>query len=129
MHGAFSEAFATNAKQPDTTETAMARYYLHCTDGVDFVLDRVGLAIDAESELMWFAYRAAARLMSELPDYDGWADWLVAVHNEAGSLVEIVPFPAHADTAMADADAVGIMQPCPSSPPFHTLLPRSTLLH
>lgn len=107
----------------------MARYYLHCTDGVDLVLDRVGLVIDAESELMWFAYRAADRLMSELPDYDGWARWLVAVHNEGGSLVEIVPFPAQAETGMADADAVGIMQPCPSIPPHPTLLPRSTQLH
>jgi len=62
-------------------ETAMARYYLHCTDGVDFVLDRVGHEIDAESELMWFAYRAADRLMSQLPEYDGWADWIVVVQN------------------------------------------------
>jgi hypothetical protein len=57
----------------------MPRYYLHCTDGVDFVLDEVGHEIEVESELMWFAYRAADRLMGELPDYDGWPSWLVVV--------------------------------------------------
>lgn len=107
----------------------MPRYYLHCTDGVDFVLDKAGHEIDAESDLVWAAYRAADRLMNELPDYDGWASWLVAIHNDAGCLVETVPFPTHVETGMADADAVGIMQPCPSNTPSYAPLPRSTLLH
>jgi hypothetical protein len=110
-------------------ETAMARYYLHCTDGVDFVLDRVGHEIDAESDLMWFAYRVADRLMSELPEYDGWADWIVVVQNEAGCQVETLPFPAELEMGLAEAQDLRIMKPCPSSPPSYSLLPRSTLLH
>ena len=107
----------------------MPRYFLHCTDGVDFVLDRVGHEIDAESELMWFAYRAADRLMGELPEYDGWAGWLVAIHNESGRLVETVPFPGDADATLAETQSAGIMQPCRPSPPSRSPLPRSTLLH
>jgi hypothetical protein len=107
----------------------MPRYYLHCTDGVDFVLDRVGHEIDAESELMWFAYRAAGRLMGELPEYDEWSNWLVAIHNENGCLVETVSFPGAADTTLAETQGASIMQPCPSNPPSYSLLPRSTLLH
>ena len=107
----------------------MPRYFLHCTDGVDFVLDRVGHEIDAESELIWHAYRAADRLMAELPDYDGWANWLIAVHSESGCLVETVPFPGEADAGLAEGAAFGIMPPCTPTPPTSSLLPRSTLLH
>jgi hypothetical protein len=110
-------------------ETAMARYYLHCTDGVDFVLDRAGHEIDAESDLMWFAYRAADRLMSQLPDYEGWAEWMVVVQNEAGSQIETVPFPGEIEAGLAEAQDLRIMQPCPSSPPPYSLHPRSTLFH
>ena len=107
----------------------MPRYYLHCTDGVDFVLDRVGHEIDAESELMWFAYRAADRLMGELPEYDGWSSWMVVVQSDDGRQVETVPFPGQFDERLAEPDPLAIMQPCPSSPPSYVLLPRSTLLH
>jgi hypothetical protein len=107
----------------------MPRYYLHCTDGVDFVLDRVGHEIDVEGELMWFAYRAADRLMGELPGYDGWSNWLVAVHNENGCLVETVSFPGDADATLAGSQGAGIMQSCPSNPPSYSPPPRSTRLH
>jgi hypothetical protein len=107
----------------------MPRYYLHCTDGVDFVLDEVGHEIEAESELMWFAYRAADRLMGELPDYDGWASWLVVVQSDTGCLVETVPFPGDPDRGLAETQGLGIMRSCPSSSTSHSLLPRSTLLH
>jgi hypothetical protein len=107
----------------------MPRYYLHCTDGVDFVLDRVGHEIEAESELMWFAYRTADRLMGELPEHDDWPSWVVVVQNEIGCLVETVPFPGDADTLLAEARDVGIMPACPSSPTIQRRLPRSTLLH
>jgi hypothetical protein len=110
-------------------ETAMARYYLHCTDGVDFVLDKVGHEIDAEADLMWFAYRAADRLMGELPEYDGWASWIVVVQNSSGSQVETVPFPAAAETGLAEPHSLRIMQACVPNPPSYSLLPRSTLLH
>jgi hypothetical protein len=127
--GATVEAFAVNAKQTEAMETAMARYYLHCTDGVDFVLDRVGHEIDAETDLMWFAYRAADRLMGELPEYDEWANWLVVVQNESGSQVEVVPFPAEVETGLAEPQSLRIMRSCAPNPPSCSLPPPSTLLH
>ena len=107
----------------------MARYYLHCTDGVDFVLDKVGFEIDAESDLMWFAYRAADRLMSGLPEYDDWANWIVVVQNEAGSQVETIPFPTGVEPGLAEPQSVRIMHSCAPNPPSYSLPPRSTLLH
>ena len=40
--------------------------------------------------------------MSQLPSYDGWADWVVAVHDERGSLVDTVPFPANEEYGAFD---------------------------
>ena len=106
----------------------MPRYYLHCTDGVDFVLDEVGHEIEVESELMWFAYRAADRLMGELPDYDGWPSWLVVVQSDTGCLVETVPFPKNVDTSDAFCSEGGIDSWPQRSPP--TLHPTgSTRYH
>ena len=107
----------------------MARYFLHCTDGVDLILDRVGHEIDAESDLMWFAYRVADRLMSELPDYDEWSNWIVIIQNEAGCQVEALPFPGEANMGLAQPSSVGIMQPCQPNLPTCSLHPGSTLLH
>ena len=107
----------------------MARYYLHCTDGVDFVLDRVGHEIDAETDLMWFAYRAADRLMGELPEYDDWASWIIVVQNESGSQVETIPFPAEFETGLAEPHELRIMRTCAPNPPSYSLPPPSTLLH
>jgi hypothetical protein len=75
-------------------ETEVARFYFHCSDGSDLIIDREGVEVYG-SDVLWWALRAAARLMSALPTYDGWSAWTVAVHNERGSLVETVPFPAH----------------------------------
>jgi hypothetical protein len=110
-------------------ETAMARYFLHCTDGVDLILDRVGHEIDAPSHLMWFAYRVADRLMGELPDYDGWPDWLVVVLNEAGSQIDVFPFPGGTDLGLAEPSSLGIMEPCRPNPPISSHHRGSTLLH
>jgi hypothetical protein len=113
----------------EAMETAMARYYLHCTDGVDFVLDRVGHEIDAESDLMWFASRTADRLMGELPDYDDWTSWLVVVQDERGSQIEVLPFPAEVDNGLAEQQSLRIMPSCSPSRPSYSHHPPSTLLH
>jgi hypothetical protein len=75
-----------------TMESELPRFYFHCSDGSDFVVDREGLEVQG-SDVLWCALRAAARLMNALPTYDGWSAWTVSVHNERGSLVETVPFP------------------------------------
>jgi len=47
----------------------MSRFYFHCSDGVDLVLDREGIEIEA-SDVLLSALRAAERLIRALPSYD-----------------------------------------------------------
>src|SRR3954465_2889963 len=74
----------------------MSRFYFHCSDGVDLVLDREGIEIEA-SDVLLSALRAAERLIRALPCYDDWPAWTVSVHDERGSLVETLPFPKNTD--------------------------------
>ena len=78
----------------------MPRFYFHFSDGFDLVADREGIELQG-SDVLWWALRAAAHLMNALPSYDGWSAWTVSVHDERGSLVETVPFPA--DVVCRDA--------------------------
>jgi uncharacterized protein DUF6894 len=59
----------------------MSRFYFHCSDGVDLVLDREGIEIEA-SDVLLSALRAAERLIRALPSYDDWSAWTVSVHDE-----------------------------------------------
>ena len=56
----------------------MSRYFFHCSDGVDLVLDREGVEIEA-SDVLWSGMRAAERLIRALPSYDDWSAWTVSV--------------------------------------------------
>ena len=94
----------------------MSRFYFHCSDGVDLVLDREGVEIEA-SDVLGLALRAAARLISALPSYDDWSAWTVSVHDERGSLVETLPFPANTDRRDALHFEGGIERWAPHSPP------------
>ena len=71
----------------------MARYFLHCTDGVDFVLDRVGTEIADEGQVAKVAFGSALGLMRSLPGYRDWHQWVVAVHDEDGYQLDTVSFP------------------------------------
>src|SRR5215211_1661879 len=71
----------------------MARYHLHFTDGVDFVLDRAGTEIPDDESLERVAFGSALGLMRSLPSYRDWARWVVAVHDADGFQVEVIPFP------------------------------------
>ena len=62
----------------------MSRFYFHCSDGVDLVLDREGVESEA-SDVLWLGMRAAERLITALPSYDDWPTWTVSVHDERGS--------------------------------------------
>ena len=81
-------------------EGELKRFYFHSSDGLDLVLDREGIEADG-SEVLWWALKAADRLMSALPTYDGWSAWTVSVHDARGCLVETVPFPKNVDTSDA----------------------------
>jgi hypothetical protein len=95
--------------------SVMPKLHFHCTDGRDLVLDREGVEVVAETNLLWLASRAAARLMSELPEYDGWSEWVVAVHDERGCLLETVPFVHGAE--WGDAEVTQDAWPDSNSPP------------
>jgi hypothetical protein len=81
-------------------EGELKRFYFHCSDGLDLVLDREGIEADG-SEVLWWALKAADRLMSALLTYDGWSAWTVAVHDQRGCLVDTVPFPKNVDASDA----------------------------
>jgi hypothetical protein len=59
-------------------EGEVSRFYFHCSDGGDLILDREGIEVEG-SDVLWWALRAAARLMNALPSYDEWSAWTVAV--------------------------------------------------
>jgi hypothetical protein len=92
----------------------LSKFYCHCSDGIDLVLDREGTE---SSDLLLSALRAAERLIRALPSYDDWPAWTVSVHDEQGSLVETVPFPANTDDRDALQFEVGIARWAPHSPP------------
>ena len=71
----------------------MARYHLHFTDGVDFVLDRAGTEIPDDESVQRVAFGSTLGLMRSLPNYRDWAQWVVAVHDADGFQVDVVPFP------------------------------------
>jgi hypothetical protein len=86
--------WSTHWRNGPVTEHKLSRFYFHCSDDVDLVLDREGVEIEA-SDVLLSALRAAERLIRALPSYDDWSAWTVSVHNERGSLVETLPFPAN----------------------------------
>ena len=73
----------------------MARYFLHCTDGADLVLDRTGTEIADEENVRRVAFGSALALMRSLPRYRDWTSWVVAVHDEHGYQADAVAFPDH----------------------------------
>jgi hypothetical protein len=100
-----------------------SRVFFHCTDGCDFLIDREGVEADG-LDILWCAIREAERLMRSLPEYEEWANWLVAVHDERGCQIDTVPFPAHDNGNEHEQRCFlwGL-----SSPPIYMM--RSTRLH
>jgi len=105
----------------------MSRFYFHCSDGVDLVLDREGVESEA-SDVLWLGMRAVERLIRALPSYDDWSAWTVSVHDEQGSLVETLPFPAKTDRRDALQFEESIARWTPHSPP-HPHQTGSTRYH
>ena len=90
---------------------------IHFSDDVDLVLDREGVEVKA-SDVLWSGLRAAARLIGALPSYDDWSAWTVSVHDERGSLVETLSFPANMNRRDALHFQEGIARCAPHSPPL-----------
>jgi hypothetical protein len=95
--------------------SVMSTYYFNCTDGRDLVLDREGIEDSGETNLLWLASQAAARLMSQLPEFDGWSEWVVTIYDERGHQVETVPFMHGAE--WADVEVAQDAWPDSNSPP------------
>jgi hypothetical protein len=108
--------WSTHWRKGPVTGRKLSRFYFHCSDGVDLVLDREGVEIEA-SDVLLSALRVAARLVSALPSYDDWPAWTVSVHDELGSLVETLPFPANTDRRDALHYEEGIERWVSHSPP------------
>jgi hypothetical protein len=74
----------------------MAVHFFHCTDGFDFVLDRVGQNTRSRQDLHVAACLVANRMMRALPPGADWSNWVVSVQNRKGWMVDVIPFPVEA---------------------------------
>src|SRR3954453_9418 len=74
----------------------MAVHFFHCTDGFDFVLDRVGQNTRSRQDLHVAACLVANRMMRALPPDADWSNWVVSVQNRKGRMVDVIPFPVEA---------------------------------
>ena len=106
----------------------MHRYFLHCTDGVDIVLDGQGVRAETREEALRYASSLSERLMHSVPDYEDWESWLVCVYDEHDRLVGTVgfrnPAPVESDCETTDqaeaplsagqSEAPPVAQPYPS---------------
>ena len=108
-------------------ESEVSRLYFHCTDGLDLVLDPERIEVHG-SEVLWWALKAAGRLMTALPTYDGWSAWTVFVHDQRGCLVDTVPFPKNVDASDALCPEEGI-DPWPQRSPANLHPTGSTRYH
>jgi hypothetical protein len=70
----------------------MTKYFFHCTDGTDFVLDPSGEELEA-FEIDLGAEAAAAHLARGFPASFDWSGWIVAVYDSVGQQVAVIPFP------------------------------------
>jgi hypothetical protein len=99
----------------------MHRYFLHCTDGIDIVLDGQGVRAETREEALRYASALSERLMHSVPDYEDWESWLVCVYDEHDRLVGTVgfrnPVPVERQRETTDqAVAVPLATP-PDAPP------------
>jgi hypothetical protein len=69
----------------------MARHYFHLTNGEDLVIDREGTRTRSRADVWLGARKVSNALMASAPDYRGWSDWLVCVHDSTGRQVTVVP--------------------------------------
>ena len=74
----------------------MAVHFFHCTDGVDFVLDRVGQNTRTSEDMRLRACLVANRMMRTLSDDLDWSNWVVSIQDRKGMMVDVVPFLAEA---------------------------------
>ena len=71
----------------------MAKYFFHCTDGIDLALDRDGIDC-SDDDILAEAQAASRRMMRALPASFDWSGWMVCVYDDKGRQVGAEPFPA-----------------------------------
>ena len=74
----------------------MAVHFFHCTDGFDFVLDRVGQNARSRQDVHLTACLVANRMMASVPPDMDWSNWVVSVQDRKGQMVDVIPFPVEA---------------------------------
>jgi hypothetical protein len=80
-------------------EGTMAKYFFHCTDGIDLALDRDGIEC-TDDDIFAEAQAASRRMMRALPASFDWSDWMVCVYDDKGRQVAAEPFPARQAPAL-----------------------------
>ena len=103
---------------PNNRRATVLRYYFHCTDGADLIINRRGRRLANNEQALGEALLAAESIIRELPDYDGWASWVVCVYDDEHRMIGTVPFdralPALANGTATKNGAI----------PWELLLPR-----
>jgi hypothetical protein len=84
----------------------MARHYFHLTNGEDLVVDRAGTRTRSKADVWLVARKVSNAVMASAPDYHGWSDWLVCVHDAAGRQVTVIPVLPAAGAAESTGRAV-----------------------
>jgi hypothetical protein len=101
----------------------MARYFFHCIDGADLILDRGGSKAADHAQALGQALLVAERAMGELPDYEDWASWVVGVYNDEQRMIATVPFdramPASANVEAAKREEAILWTTCLPWPRHH----------
>ena len=74
----------------------MAVHFFHCTDGFDFVLDRVGQNTRSMQDLHPRACLVANRMMASVEPGMDWSNRVVSVQDRQGQMGVVIPLPAEA---------------------------------
>ena len=70
----------------------MSRYFFHCTDGADFILDRHGRTLSSDEQALGHGLLVAEKIMRDLSDYEEWSAWTVCVYDSEQRVIGTVPF-------------------------------------
>ena len=89
----------------DTGKARMLRYFFHCTDGADLILDRHGRTLASDDHALGHGLFVAEKIMRELSDYEEWSSWTVCVYDIDQRMIGTVPFD-RALPALANGPAI-----------------------
>lgn len=67
----------------------MGAHFIHCSDGVDLVIDRVPHRFRRIGEAVEAARRRARELIAAIPGHRDWDDWSAYVYDDAGEVARV----------------------------------------